>query len=83
MIKHLTLSLLEQGLNLLVLFLPPALMHGVTILRFQTHIACDYEVLGNSRPNVFYKKAVFKNFTKYTGKHLYRSLFFNKVADLD
>ena len=28
---------------------------------------------------VFCKKAVFKNFAKVTGKHLCRSLFFNKV----
>ena len=28
------------------------------------------------------KKAVLKNFTKFTGKHLRQSLFFNKVAAL-
>ena len=31
-------------------------------------------------PGVFNKKVVLKNFTKFSGKHLYRSLFFNKVA---
>ena len=31
---------------------------------------------------VLYKKGVLKNFTKFTGKHLYQSLFFTKVADL-
>ena len=31
-------------------------------------------------PEVFYKKGVLKNFTKFTGKHLCQSLFFNKVA---
>ena len=36
----------------------------------------------SSRPNVFCKKGVLKNFTKFTGKHLCQSLFFNKVADL-
>ena len=30
---------------------------------------------------VFYKIAVLKNFTKFSGKQLYQSLFFNKVAD--
>ena len=35
-----------------------------------------------SRPEVFYKKGVLKNFTKFTGKHLCQSLFFNKVARL-
>ena len=28
------------------------------------------------------KKGVFRNFAKFTGKHLYQSLFFNKVAGL-
>ena len=28
------------------------------------------------------KKAFLKHFEKFTGKHLYQSLFFNKVADL-
>ena len=31
---------------------------------------------------MFYKKGVLKNFTKLTGKHLWQSLFFNKVAGL-
>ena len=29
---------------------------------------------------VFYKKSVFKHFTKFTGKHSYNALFFNKAA---
>ena len=35
-----------------------------------------------SRPEVFCKKGVLRNFTKFTGKHLCQSLFFNKVAVL-
>ena len=31
---------------------------------------------------MFCKKGVLKNFTKFTGKHLCQSLFFNKVAGL-
>ena len=34
----------------------------------------------SSHPNVFYNKGAFENFTKFTGKHLCQSLFFNKVA---
>ena len=37
---------------------------------------------GSSHPEVFCKKGVLRNFTKFTGKHLCQSLFFNKVADL-
>ena len=29
---------------------------------------------------MFWKKGVLRNFTKFTGKHLCQSLFFNKVA---
>ena len=35
-----------------------------------------------SRPEVFCKKGVLRNFTKFTGKHLCQSLFFNKVEAL-
>ena len=34
---------------------------------------------GSSCPEVFSKKGVLRNFTKFTGKHLCQSLFFNKV----
>ena len=36
----------------------------------------------SSRPQVFCKKGILKNFTKFTGKHLWQSLFFDKVAGL-
>ena len=35
-----------------------------------------------SRPEVFCKKGVLKNFSKFIGKHLCHSLFSNKVAGL-
>ena len=34
----------------------------------------------NSLPEVFCKKGVLRNFSKFTGKHLCQSLFLNKVA---
>ena len=36
----------------------------------------------SSRPEVFCEKGLLENFTKFTGKHLCQSLFYNKVADL-
>ena len=36
----------------------------------------------SSRPEVFCKKDVLRNFTKFTGKHLCQNLFFNKIAGL-
>ena len=39
-------------------------------------------MVGSSRPYVFCKKGVLKNFRKLTGKHLCQSLFFNKFEGL-
>ena len=36
----------------------------------------------SSRPEMYCKKGVLRNFAKFTGKHLCQSLFFDKVADL-
>ena len=44
------------------------------------HFVYYYISFGSSRPEVFLKKGVLRNFTKFTRKHLYRSLFFNKVT---
>ena len=35
-----------------------------------------------TEPEVFYKKDVLKNFTKFTGPHLCQSLFFNNIRGL-
>ena len=40
------------------------------------------QIYRSSRPVVFCKKGLLKNFAKFTGKHLCQSLFFNKVAGL-
>ena len=37
-------------------------------------------ILRSSRPEVFCKKGVLKNVTKFTGKHMCQNLFFNKVG---
>ena len=36
----------------------------------------------SSRPEMFCKKGVLRNFAKFTGKHLCQSLFLNKVVGL-
>ena len=41
-----------------------------------------WETYRSSHPQVFCEKGVLGNFTKFIGKHLCQSLFFNKVACL-
>ena len=36
----------------------------------------------SSRPEVFCRRGVLRNFAKFTGKYLWQSLFFNEVAGL-
>ena len=40
----------------------------------------EWLIFRSSRPQVFCKKGVLRNYTKFTGKHQSQSLFFNKVA---
>ena len=42
----------------------------------------SYVLYRSSRPEVFCKKGGLRNFAKFTGKHLYKSRLFNKVAGL-
>ena len=42
--------------------------------------ACKLTFSRSSRPEVFLKKGVLRNFAKFRGKHLFQSLFFNKVT---
>ena len=49
---------------------------------FLTGVTSNAMTSKSSRLEVFFKKGVLRNFTKFTGKHLCQSLFFNKVAGL-
>ena len=46
---------------------------------FYSLLICMSHTFGSSRPEVFRKKGVLRNFAKLTGKHLCQSLFFKKV----
>ena len=52
------------------------------ILRFFGILKFSFLVGKSSRPEVFCKKGVLRNFVKLTEKHLCQSLLFNKVAGL-
>ena len=49
---------------------------------YNTDVCKDPNDYRTSCPEVFCKNGVLRNFAKLTGKHLYQSLFFNKVAGL-
>ena len=69
------------------LLLLKRLLHTIiTTLPMVIFFSCDYTfppfLSESSRPEMFCKKGVLKNFTKFTEKHLCQSLLFNKVAGL-
>ena len=53
---------------------------------FAIHLQClscfDQSKIQKQPPELFSKKGVLRNFAKFIGKHLWQSLFFNKVAGL-
>ena len=51
----------------------------VELLVLESQI-CQKWATRSSRPEVFCKKGLLRNFTKFIGKHLCQSVFFNKVA---
>ena len=62
------------------------LTHHLLLIRFTLCSAPSSSssllLLRSSRPEVFYKKVVLRNFAKFTRKHLRQRVFFNKVAGL-
>ena len=50
-----------------------------TLFTGMTEYMCLYR---SSRPEVFFKKGVLRNFVKFIGEHLCERLFLNKVAGL-
>ena len=65
----------------------PVLKHSVNwksslrLLNLKIYLTkVEKRVDGSNLPEVFCKKGVLRNFAKFTGKRLYQSLFFKKVA---
>ena len=52
----------------------------IDILRMINKWNVTISTYRSSRPEVFCKRGVLGNFTKFTGKHLCQRLFLNKVA---
>ena len=68
-------SVYRKNLKLYKFCIPPK------ILPFQVKCIKYLLIFRRSCPDVFCKKGVLRNFTKFIGKHLCWSLYFNKVAD--
>ena len=58
------------------------LSHKMSIYYYNTDVCKDPSDYRTSRPDLFCEEDIFRNFAKFTGKHLWQSLLFNKVADL-
>ena len=74
--KHLCLSFRSANL------LKEKLWHSCFPVNFVKFLRTPLFTENSSRPEVFCKTGVLKNFLKCTRKDLCQSLFFNKVADL-
>ena len=54
----------------------------LVFISLRLRVLHQHQTNRKSYPKVFCKKGVSENFAEFTEKHLYRSLFFNKVAGL-
>ena len=71
-----------EKLRILTLFTECLTYHNQLTSKSQNFAISKYKNIEFTEqpPNAFFKKIVFKNFTKLKGNHLCHSLFFNKVA---
>ena len=64
--------------------LKKTIIKNITDVWFEGSFIKSYPkfIFRSSRPEVFCKKGVLRNFAKFTVKHLWQRLFFNKVSGL-
>ena len=67
---------LRKQLTTLAMVLNTPLSHKLSSYYYNADVCKDPNDYRSSRPEVFCKKGVLKNFAKFTGKHLGQSLFF-------
>ena len=65
--------------SLFLIFLKP-IKNNIPFRKLSLYQVHKFAMNRSSRPEVFCNKDIFKNFSKFTGKHLCQSLFLNKVA---
>ena len=77
-----TATFLRKQLTALDMVLNTPLSHVLSTQYYNTDVCKDPNDYRSTRPEVFYKKGVLRNFAKFVGKHLCQSLVFSKVAGL-
>ena len=65
-----------------VLALPVKVKQNYKLYALLGYPMTEGNLIRSSRPGVFGKKVVLRNFAKFTRKHLCQNLFFNKAAGL-
>ena len=70
----------NDNINVFIIFFANELFELQQVKIFARYLLQNLQQ--KQTPEVFYKKVVLKNFTKFTGKHLRQGLFFDKVAGL-
>ena len=68
--KNLILRQSQSNKNLLVNFNKVHTVSDSSLSSSETSLSCSDSLQKQSRPDVFYKKVVLRNFEKFTGKHL-------------
>ena len=67
-------EVLQKQLKVLDMVLNTLLSHKLSTYYYNTEVCKDPNDYRSSRPEVFCKKVVLRNFAKFAGKHLYQSL---------
>ena len=75
-------TFLRKQLTALDMVLNTPLSHKLSTYYYNTDACKDPSDYRSSRPEVFCKKGVLRNFAKFTGKHLCQGRIFNKVAGI-
>ena len=73
---------LEQVPLAALLWTEPTILYSNRSSNSYRCIFSNFFLIRSSHQRYSMKKGVLRNFTKFTGKHLFQSLFFNKAADL-
>ena len=76
-------TLVENLVIRIIVTGPLSLLFYLSMVVYQRREVRILFTFRSSRPEMFYKKGVFRNFAKFTGKHLCQTFFFNKLGGIN